>query len=72
MAEYFKYYIDDLLNLPDVVNHPAFPILASRAIEFQDFLSNPGISERQLTLPLGVVSALSGPGAVSVPVLEIT
>ena len=71
MAAYFKYYIDDLLSHPDVANHPAFPILASRAIEVQDFLGTPGITERQGTLPPAINSLLSGPGAVSFSVKEI-
>ena len=71
MAAFFKYYIDDLLSHPEVANHPAFPILASRAIEVKDFLSSPSISERQVTLPPAVSSLLSGPGAVSVSVKDI-
>ena len=71
MAAYFKYYIDDLLSHPDIANHPAFPILASRAIEVQDFLGIPRISERQVTLPPAINSLLTGPGAVSIPIQEI-
>ena len=71
IAKYFQYYIDDLLSHPKVANHPAFPILASRAIEVQNFFGSPGITERQVTLPPAINSILTGPGAVSVVMQEI-
>lgn len=38
------YYIDDFVNHPDIVSHPAFPILERQALQYQN---NQGSSPRQ-------------------------
>ena len=54
--EWANYYIDDFVNHPDVVKHPAFPILTRRALEFKNSLEKQGFTSRQG--PFGAISGL--------------
>ena len=51
-------YVDDFVNHPDVVNHPAFPILARRGLVLYNMFGRDVLESRQGVAALGGLSVI--------------
>ena len=49
-------YVNDFVNHPDVVNHPAFPILARRGLDFYNSFARQGLARQS---EVGAFSSLA-------------
>lgn len=58
-AEEEDYYIDDFVNHPDIINHPALSILARRDGQLRNAIQRQGVSPRQGIG--GILAAASSP-----------
>ena len=51
-------YVDDFVNNPDIVNHPAFPILARRGLVLYNMFGRDGFESRQGIADVGGLSVM--------------
>ena len=57
------FYLDDFVNHPDIINHPALEILARRDGQLKNVIARQGFTPRQALG--GILAATSSPFGVS-------